>query len=42
MVTPAASNLIPESQRAEGWFVPAAVFLGVIGFALIRAFLPGH
>ena len=42
MVTPAASNLIPESQRAEGWFVPAAVFIGVIGFALIRAFLPGH
>ena len=38
----AASNLIPESQRAEGWFVPAAVFIGVIGFALIRAFLPGH
>lgn len=38
----AASNLIPESQRAEGWFVPAAVFIGVIGFALIRMLLPGH
>jgi len=38
----AASNLIPESQRAEGWFVPAAVFIGVIGFAVMRALLPGH
>ena len=38
----AASNLIPESQRAEGWFVPAAVFIGVIAFALIRMLLPGH
>ena len=38
----AASNLIPESQRAEGWFVPAAVFIGVIAFALIRVLLPGH
>lgn len=38
----AASNLIPESQHAEGWFVPAAVFLGVIGFALIRLLLPAH
>ena len=38
----AASNLIPESQRAEGWFVPAAVFIGVMGFALLRILLPGH
>lgn len=38
----AASNLIPESQRAEGWFVPAAVFIGVIGFALLRLLMPGH
>lgn len=38
----AASNLIPESQHAEGWFVPAAVFIGVIAFAVIRLMLPGH
>ena len=38
----AASNLIPESQRAEGWFVPASVFIGVISFALIRLLFPGH
>ena len=38
----AASNLIPESQQAHGWFVQAAVFIGVIAFALIRTLLPGH
>ena len=38
----AASNLIPESQKVEGRLVPAAVFLGVIAFALIRVLLPEH
>jgi len=37
----AASNLIPESQKMEGWFVPAGVFLGVLAFALIRLLMPG-
>lgn len=37
----AASNLIPESQRERGWFVPGGVFLGVLAFYLIRLFLPG-
>ena len=35
-------TVIPESQRAEGWFVPASVFIGVISFALIRLLFPGH
>ncbi|MBI4543885.1 MAG: ZIP family metal transporter [Gemmatimonadetes bacterium] len=36
----AASNLIPESQRQPGWFVPGAVFLGVVIFYLARLLLP--
>ncbi len=36
----AASNLIPESQRERGWFVPGGVFLGVVAFYLIRFLLP--
>ncbi len=37
----AASNLIPESQRERGWFVPGGVFLGVVAFYVIRLLLPG-
>ncbi len=37
----AASNLIPESQRERGWFVPGGVFLGVVAFYFIRFLLPG-
>ncbi len=37
----AASNLIPESQRERGWFVPGGVYLGVVAFYLIRVLLPG-
>lgn len=38
----AASNLIPESQRAHGWRVPAGVFLGAAAFYVVRLFLDGH
>lgn len=37
----AASNLIPEVQREEGWMVPAGVFLGVAAFYVTRMLLPG-
>lgn len=37
----AASNLIPESQRERGWFVPGGVFLGVVAFYFVRFLLPG-
>lgn len=37
----AASNLIPECQREEGWLVPGGVFLGVAVFLLARLMLPG-
>lgn len=36
----AASNLIPESQREEGWLIPGGVFLGVVAFYLARLILP--
>jgi hypothetical protein len=38
----AASNLIPESQRQEGWRIPGGVFLGVLAFYLTKLLLPGH
>lgn len=38
----AASNLIPESQREEGWAIPGGVFLGVLAFWIVKALLPAH
>lgn len=37
----AASNLIPESQRQHGWFVPSGVFFGALAFVIIRLMMPG-
>jgi ZIP family zinc transporter/zinc and cadmium transporter len=38
----AASNLIPESQHSNSWWVQGGVFAGAVVFFVVRALLGGH